>query len=147
MGFIYDDTEFFNAYAAMGRSQKGLEGAGEWHELKKLFPNLEGKSVLDLGCGYGWHSRYCVQKGASQVLGIDASSKMINEARTKSIIGRLSSSFIAGRDNMFCGGCASITASRLKRLLIRSIMISVKVWWYFVTDNPRNFVFLAPEKK
>ncbi len=83
MGFIYDDTEFFNAYAAMGRSQKGLEGAGEWHELKKLFPNLEGKSVLDLGCGYGWHSRYCVQKGASQVLGIDASSKMINEARKR----------------------------------------------------------------
>ena len=83
MASIYDDAEFFDAYAAMTRSQKGLEAAGEWHELKTLFPNLEGKSVLDLGCGYGWHSRYCVQKGASKVLGIDASSKMIEEARKR----------------------------------------------------------------
>ena len=83
MDSIYDNTEFFNAYAAMARSQKGLEAAGEWHELKTLFPDLKGKSVLDLGCGYGWHSRYCAQKGASKVLGIDASRKMIEEARKR----------------------------------------------------------------
>lgn len=53
MNTIYDDTDFFNAYATMARSQKGLEAAGEWHQLKLLFPNLKGKSVLDLGCGYG----------------------------------------------------------------------------------------------
>lgn len=40
MASIYDDAEFFDAYAAMTRSQKGLEAAGEWHELKTLFPNL-----------------------------------------------------------------------------------------------------------
>lgn len=83
MDLIYDNAEFFKTYAAMARSQKGLEAAGEWHELKTLFPNLNGKSVLDLGCGYGWHSRYCAQKGASKVLGIDASRKMINEARQR----------------------------------------------------------------
>lgn len=83
MDSIYDDAEFFNVYAAMARSQQGLEAAGEWHQLKTLFPNLEGKSVLDMGCGYGWHYRYCVEKGASKVLGIDASVKMINEARER----------------------------------------------------------------
>lgn len=83
MNTIYDDTDFFNAYATMARSQKGLEAAGEWHQLKLLFPNLKGKSVLDLGCGYGCHCRYCVQKGAFKVLGIDASAKMIEQARKR----------------------------------------------------------------
>ena len=83
MNTIYDDTDFFNAYATMARSQKGLEAAGEWHQLKLLFPNLKGKSVLDLGCGYGWHCRYCVQKCAFKVLGIDASAKMIEQARKR----------------------------------------------------------------
>lgn len=35
----------------MTRSQLRLAGAGEWHQLKPLFPPLEGKSVLDLGAG------------------------------------------------------------------------------------------------
>ena len=29
--------------------KRGLKAAGEWHQLKPLFPSLEGKSVLDLG--------------------------------------------------------------------------------------------------
>ncbi|GGA26892.1 hypothetical protein GCM10011384_15270 [Psychrobacillus lasiicapitis] len=28
---------------------KGLEAAGEWHVLKELLPELQNKSVLDLG--------------------------------------------------------------------------------------------------
>ncbi len=47
----YDNPEFFSAYAQMSRSQLGLEGAGEWHQLKPLIPELSGKMVLDLGCG------------------------------------------------------------------------------------------------
>lgn len=49
----YDDDIFFEKYSQMERSKKGLEGAGEWYELKKLIPDLEGKRILDLGCGYG----------------------------------------------------------------------------------------------
>ena len=40
---------FFEEYAKMSRSKEGLKAAGEWHQLKPLFPSLEGKSVLDLG--------------------------------------------------------------------------------------------------
>lgn len=76
----YDNQQFFQEYAKMDRSRKGLEGAGEWHQLQPLFPPLEGKTVLDLGCGYGWHCAYAAAKGASQVLGIDLSEKMIAEA-------------------------------------------------------------------
>ena len=49
----YDNEKFFEEYAKMSRSKEGLKAAGEWHQLKPLFPSLEGKSVLDLGCGYG----------------------------------------------------------------------------------------------
>ena len=74
---------FFNQYAQMTRSKQGLSGAGEWHQFKKLFPNLAGKTVLDLGCGYGWHCRYAVECGADRVLGIDLSEKMIHVAKEK----------------------------------------------------------------
>lgn len=50
----YDDDVFFNKYKEMNRSVQGLEGAGEWSQLKQLLPDFEGKRVLDLGCGYGW---------------------------------------------------------------------------------------------
>lgn len=81
MKSIYDDPAFFNAYAQMGRSREGLEAAGEWRQLQPLFPSLEGKTVLDLGCGYGWHCKYAVQRGARQVLGLDLSERMIAKAR------------------------------------------------------------------
>ncbi len=80
MNNIYDDQEFFAAYAQMERSKFGLKAAGEWHQLQPLFPELQGKKVLDLGCGYGWHCRYAAQMGASQILGIDSSEKMIAKA-------------------------------------------------------------------
>ena len=49
----YDDPKFFEQYSKMPRSRQGLEAAGEWHQLKELFPDMSGSSVLDLGCGYG----------------------------------------------------------------------------------------------
>ena len=43
---IYDNSEFFAAYAEMGRSKDGLKAAGEWHQLQPLFPKLQGKKVF-----------------------------------------------------------------------------------------------------
>lgn len=83
MGNIYDNKHFFDQYAQMSRSQLGLEGAGEWHQLRKLFPPLAGKKVLDLGCGYGWHCRFAAKQNAEAVLGIDQSERMIAEAQKR----------------------------------------------------------------
>lgn len=83
MDNIYDNETFFNQYAEMPRSKTGLSAAGEWHQLKPLFPPLAGKCVLDLGCGYGWHCRFAWEQGAARVLGIDLSEKMIGEARRR----------------------------------------------------------------
>lgn len=80
---IYDDPTFYKAYSEMDRSRFGLSASGEWYMLEKLFPKLKGAAVLDLGCGYGWHSKYCAEHGASFVLGIDASKAMIGEAKKR----------------------------------------------------------------
>lgn len=79
----YDDQRFFDQYAEMDRSKNGLESAGEWHELKKILPNFNNKSVLDLGCGYGWHSLYALENGASHVKALDISEKMLKIAKSK----------------------------------------------------------------
>ena len=79
----YDNEIFFEEYSKMSRSTNGLSSAGEWHQLKPLFPPLQGKKVLDLGCGYGWHCKFAAEQGAAQVLGIDLSHKMIEEAKKR----------------------------------------------------------------
>ena len=79
----YDNKKFFGEYAKMPRSKNGLTAAGEWHQLKPLFPLLQGKKVLDLGCGYGWHCKFAAEQGAAHVLGIDLSTKMIEEAEKR----------------------------------------------------------------
>lgn len=83
MGNIYDNDCFFVEYAKMDRSRKGLAGAGEWRQLEPLFPPLQGLTVLDLGCGYGWHCQYAAAQGAKRVLGIDGSARMIAEAERR----------------------------------------------------------------
>lgn len=57
----------------MAQSREELSETGERPQFQALFPNLKRKSVLDLVCGYGWHSRYAAESGAAKVLGIDAS--------------------------------------------------------------------------
>lgn len=79
----YDNESFFNQYARMSRSKEGLSAAGEWHQLKPLFPPLQGKAVLDLGCGYGWHCAFASEQGAEKILGIDLSERMIAEAKKR----------------------------------------------------------------
>ncbi len=81
---IYDTPDFFDNYAQMARSKLGLDGALEWPQLRSMLPEMEGLRVLDLGCGYGWFSRWAVLNGAQSVLGIDLSNKMLQMARSKS---------------------------------------------------------------
>lgn len=79
----YDDNQFFDQYSQMSRSVEGLKGAGEWHVLRQMLPDFKGKRVLDLGCGFGWHCHYAVDNGATSVVGIDLSEKMLNEAKKR----------------------------------------------------------------
>ena len=78
---IYDNEEFFARYGELLRSREGLSGAPEWPALRALLPELRGTEAVDLGCGYGWFCRWARRHGASRVVGIDVSEKMLARAR------------------------------------------------------------------
>ncbi len=79
---LYDDPEFFAGYSRLARSREGLAGAPEWPRLRAMLPPLEGLRVLDLGCGFGAFSRWARKMGATTVLGVDRSEKMLARARS-----------------------------------------------------------------
>jgi SAM-dependent methyltransferase len=78
---IYDDPGFFARYSQLGRSTDGLAGAAEWPALRAMLPDLRGRRVLDLGCGFGWFCRWAREQGAATLLGIDVSANMLQRAR------------------------------------------------------------------
>lgn len=78
---IYDRPEFFAGYSQLGRQVHGLAGAAEWPAVKALLPDLAGKRVVDLGCGFGWFARFARAQGAASVLGVDLSERMIARAK------------------------------------------------------------------
>lgn len=78
---IYDNPEFFAGYSQLPRQVRGLDGAPEWPAIRSMLPDLQGKRVVDLGCGFGWASRWMRQQGAASVLGLDLSRNMIERAR------------------------------------------------------------------
>lgn len=46
-----------------------------------MLPDMSGKRVVDLGCGFGWASRFMREQGAHSVLGVDLSENMIARAK------------------------------------------------------------------
>jgi 2-polyprenyl-3-methyl-5-hydroxy-6-metoxy-1,4-benzoquinol methylase len=78
---IYDDPAFLAGYSEFPRSREGLSGTTEWPAFRALLPEIAGKRVVDLGCGFGQLSRWCADEGAASVTGIDLSEKMLARAR------------------------------------------------------------------
>ncbi|MBN9275079.1 MAG: class I SAM-dependent methyltransferase, partial [Mesorhizobium sp.] len=77
---IYDNPEFFAGYSQLSRQVHGLDGAPEWPAIRAMLPVLSGKRVVDLGCGFGWASRWMREQGAARVLGFDLSENMVRRA-------------------------------------------------------------------
>lgn len=109
----YDNESFFQKYSQMLRSQKGLQGAGEWSELQKLLPDFRGKTVLDLGCGYGWHCKYAADHQAASVLGTDISQKMLQKAREINAAPQIDYQCVAMEDLRFPEGSFDVILSSL----------------------------------
>jgi len=78
---IYDNPEFFAGYSQLPRQVHGLSGGPEWPAIRAMLPDLTGKRVLDLGCGFGWFARWAREAGAAAVQGLDLSERMIDRAR------------------------------------------------------------------
>jgi SAM-dependent methyltransferase len=62
----------------------------------RLQHDVTGKSVLDLACGEGFYSRLFKANGASRVLGVDLSGKMIDLARASEAEAPLGVEYIVG---------------------------------------------------
>jgi SAM-dependent methyltransferase len=77
---IYDDPEFQAAYRRLARSREGLAGAPEWPAVRALLPDLVGRDVVDLGCGYGAFARWAAVAGARSVDAFDLSEQMLARA-------------------------------------------------------------------
>ena len=97
----------------MDRSKKGLSGAGEWSELQKILPDFKGKTVLDLGCRYGWHCKYAAEHGADFVLGTDISHKMLEVATRKNQDAKIKYQCVAMEDLDFQAGTFDVVLSSL----------------------------------
>jgi ubiquinone/menaquinone biosynthesis C-methylase UbiE len=110
---IYDNEQFFQEYSRFPRSVKGLSAAGEWLELKKMFPDFRGKRVLDLGCGFGWHCIYAAEQGAAHIVGIDISEKMLKVAKEKTIYPNIKYQKTAIEDIDFDSGSFDVVISSL----------------------------------
>lgn len=80
---IYDTPDFFAGYSQLPRQVLGLAGAPEWDAIRALLPDVRGARVADLGCGFGWASRWFRAEGAASVLGYDLSENMIAQARAR----------------------------------------------------------------
>lgn len=78
---IYDNPHFFASYSQLPRQVRGLDGAPEWPAIRALLPDVSARRVADLGCGFGWASRWFREHGAASVVGFDLSQNMIARAQ------------------------------------------------------------------
>ena len=80
---FFDDTEFFNSYRKLRKRELNYNNLLEQPAISALLPDLTGKTVLDLGCGYGQNCYDFVKRGAKSVIGVDIAEKMLQVARTE----------------------------------------------------------------
>ena len=80
---IFDNDIFFDGYSKIRERKNNANELFEKPALFSLLPPLEGKTVIDLGCGYGEHCMEYVRRGAAKVVGIDISEKMLAVAKSE----------------------------------------------------------------
>lgn len=80
MTTIYDNDDFFNAYVKLRESPNNYNALIERPLMLELIDNVDGQSILDIGCGFGDIDKILALKGALRILAIDSSHKMIEKA-------------------------------------------------------------------
>jgi SAM-dependent methyltransferase len=78
---IFDNTIFFDGYKRLRENAVNANNLFEIPALLSMMPDLKGKRVLDLGCGFGEHCKLFIDSGAEKVVGLDISQKMLEVAR------------------------------------------------------------------
>lgn len=81
---IFDNETFFEGYKTLRAGENNYNDLLEQPAMAKMLPDLTGKTVLDLGCGYGHNCVDFVNRGAKRVVGVDISEKMLAVAKEES---------------------------------------------------------------
>ena len=80
---IFDNPEFFDGYSRLRQRAVNANNLFEIPAFLALLPDLNGKSVLDLGCGMGERCMDYIRRGAARVVGVDISENMLAAARER----------------------------------------------------------------
>lgn len=80
---IYDNNEFFQGYKQLRSRDDNYNILVEQPAMRGLLPDLNNKSVLDLGCGFGDNCIDFICRGAKRVVGVDISEKMLSLAKER----------------------------------------------------------------
>ncbi len=80
---IYDNEVFFEGYKNLRKKESNANDLFEIPALFSLLPDLNGLTILDLGCGFGEHCKGFIERGAAKVVGIDISEKMLEVAKAE----------------------------------------------------------------
>ena len=113
--------------------------------MQSLLPDVTMKTILDAGCGPGIYAQLLVQRGA-QVIGIDASEKMLTHARKR--LGDAATFLLANMDEpmslfenqMFDGILSPLAISYVEKLdnLFAEFcrILRPNGWFIFSTEHP-----------
>lgn len=82
---IYDNPDFFAGYAKLRENPFSANVMMVDPARDALVLSLNGKRVVDLGCGSGGFCRKAIAEGAASVLGVDISERMLEVAQRESI--------------------------------------------------------------
>ena len=77
---VYDKENFFALYQKLRSNPISLNEIVEKPTMLSLLPDLQGKKLLDLGCGTGGHLQLYLERNAESVVGTDLSAKMLEQA-------------------------------------------------------------------
>ncbi|MFP7171757.1 class I SAM-dependent methyltransferase [Terribacillus halophilus] len=142
---IYDNELFFENYKALRENPVNYNELLEQPEIKRMLPDLEGKRVLDIGCGMGDLARYCAEQGALRVTAIDPSGNMLREAKNRNAHPAIEYVQTALEDAVFASGSYDVAVSSLVmhyvadyEAVIRSIHAALKegAVLLFSTEHP-----------
>ena len=110
---IYDNDIFFEGYSKIRERKNNANELFEKPALFSLLPPLEGKTVIDLGCGYGEHCMEYIRRGAESVVGIDISEKMLAVAKAENSHPKITYLHMAMEDISSIKGKFDMAASSL----------------------------------
>lgn len=80
---IYDNETFFSGYLNLRENVDSANNLEEKPAIFSMLHSLEGKNIIDLGCGYGENCRIFSDRQAEFVVGIDISHKMLEIAKSQ----------------------------------------------------------------